>query len=463
LRFFTWLAPHDDEGAPRCPGAWLVAAAAAAPMALYAIVNYVKFGRLFSIPFYAQYFSHIDPGRKQFLTANNGTLFGLQFAPTTFVHYFQPDALRFTKLFPFVGFPPFPGYVIGNVQFDLIDRSSSLPSSQTLFFFLAVGGLFALFRRAAWRSSPDLHPIRVAAIAAGAAAAALLPFGYIANRYLTDFAPVLIVAGAVGLQVLLRHRLTLTARWWVRAGVVALVPLALFTTWVNFALAVQNQREWSYNVDAGVIAGYIGFQRDVNNALGGQPIHVGRGSELPNGVGHPGALFVIGNCDALYVSDALANNSAKKSPWNGVERTRKAGHFVLQATFPRRPVGTRVPIYTTGPLGSSNILYAEYRPDDEILFAYAPANAEPTRYVGFSVDFDRQYTVDLVADWRTGVQTVKLDDVVVLDSGYRYKGTDFRIGRNGGISGVAARFPGRLEPQRLGTPLCHALLRDERG
>ena len=463
LRLLVWLAPHDEDGARPHPGAWLVSAAAAAPMALYAIVNYAKFGRLFSVPFYAQYFSQIDPGRKQFLTANSGTLFGLQFIPTTFVHYFQPDALRFTSLFPFVGFPPFPGHVIGTVQFDLIDRSSSLPSSQTFLFFLAVGGLVALFRRAAWHSTPELHPIRVATIAAAAAAAALLPFGYIANRYLADFAPVLTIAGAVGLQMLLRHRLGGSSRWWVRSSIVALIPLALFTTWVNIALAVQYQREWSYNIDASVIAGYIGFQRDVNDVLGGQPIHVGRGTTLPNGVGHPGALFAIGNCDALYVSDGLANNSAKKSPWNAVERTRRAGHFVLRATFPRRPVGTRVPIFTNGPPGSPNILYAEYRPGDEILFGFTPSSSEPTRYVGFPVDFDRQHTIDIVADWRTVALSVRLDDVVVLDFGYTYKGSDFRIGRNSGVRGVAARFPGRLEPQAVGAPLCRALLRDERG
>ena len=97
--------------------------------------------RLFSVPFYAQTFSRVDPGRQAFLDDHNGTLFGLEFIPTTVLQYLRPDSLRFTRLFPFVDFAPFPGRIIGDVSFDLFDQSSSMPASLPFLFFLALGGM----------------------------------------------------------------------------------------------------------------------------------------------------------------------------------------------------------------------------------------------------------------------------------------------------------------------------------
>lgn len=463
LSRLVWLAPgpRDDSTSRRFPVS-ILAAAALAPVGLYAVVNYAKFGRLFSVPFSAQQFSQVDPGRQRFLAENDGTLFGLQFVPSTALQYLRPDALSFTSTFPFVDFASFPGTIIGNVRFDLFDRTSSLPAAVPFLVVLAVAGLVCFVRPRSWKRR-ELDEIRVPFVAAVACAVTILPFGYIANRYLADSLPLLVLAGAVGLQVLARRLRDGGSVRWARAVAIALVPVAAFTLWVNVALALRYQRAWSYNLDPAVIAGFVGFQRDVNDALGGDALTIEQGTALPPGVGRPGALFALGDCDGLYLSDGLEVNTFKESPWNGVERTAAAGHFVVRLTFPPRPVGTRVPIFTNGPEDAPNILVAEYRAGSSMLFEYRePGSRYAHRYLPVTIDLDREYSVDIAADWRVKLLTVRLDDVVVLDARYLYKGDNFALGRNDGVAGVTRRFPGELTREPTGAPLCRDLVRAAR-
>lgn len=459
-RWLTWLGPSTDRRSARSM-LLPVLAAVVVPLALYAAVNYAKFDRLFSIPFETQQFSVIDPGRQAFLEENGGTLFGAKFIPSTVVQYLRPDAVRPSGVFPFLDFAPFPGVNIGDLRWDLFDRSSSLPTSMPFLFFPAVGGLVYLFRPRSWAKDSKLGVLRVPTLAAAGAAAAVIPFGYIANRYLADFLPLLLMGAAIGVQVLLMRRGAAPRPWWVRPSFVTLVVLAVFGTWVNAGLAVRYQRQWSYNLDPDVTAGFLGFQRDVNDALGREPISVEQLDSLPNGVGKPGRLVVIGDCEGLYISDGMETNAVKTTPWTPVERSREGGHLSLDVTFPERPVGTRVPIFTTGPPNAPNVLLAEYRPDDEILFEYRQADPPFTRrYLPFPIEHDKQYRLDIGADWRTDLLTVALDDRVVLDSFYGHRGDDFRIGRNPDVADVEARFPGQIEERPTGTPLCRALVRD---
>lgn len=463
LARIAWLAPgpRPDTGARPFP-VWGLAVATLAPLGAYAAVNYAKFGRVFSVPFYAQHFSQVDPGRQRFLAENDGTLFGLQFVPSTVLQYLRPDALRFTSRFPFVDFASFPGTIIGDVRFDLFDRTSSLPAAVPFLFVLAVGGLVFFVRRGSW-ARHELDETRVPFVAAAACAVTILPFGYVANRYLADFLPVLVFAGAFGLQVLARRLADGGSVRWARPVAIALAPLAAFTLWVNLALALRYQRAWSYNLDPAVIAGFVGFQRDVGDALGSDPMTIDRGRALPRDGGQPGTLFVLGDCDALYLSDGLEANAFKTSEWNGVERTSAAGHYVARVTFPPRPVGTRVPIFTSGPRGATNVLFAEYRAGSSILFEYRePGSGFRHRYLPVTIDFDREYTLDVVADPHVDLLTVRLDDVVVLDASYRYDGDDLHLGRSNGVAGVARRFPGSFTREPTDATLCRSLVRAAR-
>jgi hypothetical protein len=472
-RWLSWLAPATcpkehldgrlhhpgvDPPARRRAGApWLLAAAAALPMVAYCAVNYAKFNRLFSIPFDAQRFSEIDPARQEFLRVNGGTMFGLQFAPTTALQYLRPDAIRFTGHFPFLDFARFPGPVIGDVTFDLIDRSSSVPTAMPLLTVLAAIGLVTLFRPSAWRAPDRRSALRVPTIAAGASAVTIIPFGYIANRYLTDFIPLLALAGAVGLQAVVPYVTGPAARRGARYAIAGMVALAAFGAWVNTGLALNYQRLWSYNLHPPVIAGYLGFQHDVGGL--GRVVRVPSGGKLPNGIERPGLLAIVGRCEGLYLSDGLPLNVVKTTPWNAVEQTRAAGHFDLRVTFPRREPGTRVPILTFG--DSSAILFAEYTDDGRIFLEYREPDRDLlVRGVPRGYDPHHVYTLDVRADPNIELLVVKRDDIVMLDAFYHYRGNAYRLGTNDSTPDVGNDFPGRMTSRPVGAPLCRELLRD---
>ncbi|MFA5884526.1 MAG: hypothetical protein WDA60_11790 [Acidimicrobiia bacterium] len=467
----TWLAPGaaeapdvpDAPDAPDAPPAgratspWVLAAGAAIPLAAYAFVNYLKFERLFSIPFSGQRFSEIDPARQEFLRINGGTMFGLQFVPTTVLQYIRPDAIRFTGHFPFVDFTSFPGPIIGNATFDLIDRSSSVPTAMPLLTILTIIGLVALFRPRAWRGSAGLASLRVPMLAAGAAAVTIMPFGYIANRYLTDFIPLLVLGGALGLHTLMPYVTGRDARPWAKGALAGIVALAVIGTWFNLGLALNYQRLWSYNLHPPVVAGYLGLQNDLGGL--GTVVQVGAGNPLPDAIGKPGLLAIVGDCDGLYLSDGLPLNVVKTSPWNAVEQTQAAGHFDLDVTFPERPAGTRVPILTFG--DSSGILFAEYTDDGRVFLEYhEPDRDLVVRGLPRGYEHGTSYHLDVRADPNLDLMVVTRDDIVMLDAFYNYKGDDYRVGTNTTTADVSEKFPGRIERRRVSAPLCRKLLRD---
>ena len=433
---------------------WLLAATAA-PAVIYAIVNYIKFERLFSIPFWGQRFSEIDPARQEFLRANGGTMFGLKFSPTTALHYLRPDAIKFIGHFPFIDFPRFPGTVIGNTVFDLIDRSSSVPTAMPLLTVLSIVGLFAVFRPRAWRSPNRSAPLRVPMLAAGAAAATVIPFGYIANRYLTDFIPFLAIAAAVGLQASMPWLVGVAHRRWARVAVGGIIVLALFGTWVNVGLSLNYQRLWSYNLDPPIVANYLGLQNDLGGI--GPVERVASGAQLPNGIGRSGALVVVGDCEAMYLSDGLPLNVVKRSPWNAVEQTRSAGHLDLDVTFTDEPIGTRVPIVAFE--NSPAILVAEYVEGGRIMFEFSdPTEKLVVRGLPRKISVGKSYHLDVRADPNVDLMVVRMDDMVMLDAFFDYDGTDYVIGRNMGTPGVVTRFPGTISERPTEAPLCRKLI-----
>ena len=454
----TWLAPGTEEqGHPQ--RLVVLGAAVVAPVFAYAVVNYLKFESLFSVPFYGQRYA-IDPGHRAMLDANNGTFFGLQFAPTSLLHYLRPDAIEFTRTFPFVDFPRIPGTVVGDVFFDLIDRSASLPVvAPFLLVLVAVGATFA-FRPSRWHEAGRAG-LRVPMLAAAAGAATILPFGYIANRYLADFMPLLVLAGAVGLQVLLGGApSSVTSHAWRVAGGVALVALAAWSCWVNVGLALRYQREWSPNAAPELLAGFLGFQDDVSRALGGDGIgpaeRVGARDPLPNGIGRAGTLLIVGDCDGLYVSDGMDVNSFKPSPWNAVERGAGTGHRRFRVTVPHRPKGTIVPIMTADSDTPRGILL-EYLGGDSVRLLYRTDGPDDRVDVPFDIDFGREYDVDVVTDWRVDTTKVRWGDATRLETFSSFDG-EWQPGRNDVFDDVATRFPGALESERVTAPLCDELL-----
>ena len=123
-----------------------LAAAAIIPLAMYGAMNIARFGSPFSLPLQKQVFTTFDAQRQATLAANGGSLFGAKFVPTTVLQYARPDAVRFDAKFPFVDFPLHRAHIVGNVVFDTLDRSSSLPASMPGLSALALIGGYALVR-----------------------------------------------------------------------------------------------------------------------------------------------------------------------------------------------------------------------------------------------------------------------------------------------------------------------------
>jgi hypothetical protein len=231
-----------------------------------------------------------------------------------------------------------------------------------------------------------------------------------------------------------------------RRGVAAvLVVLASFGVWVNVALALEYQRLWAPVASPSLVAGFLGFQRDVADALGTGGLHVEHGAVLPDGTGHAGTVFVVGDCDGLYLSDGLGTNAVKRSPWNAVELASDR-HVVADVRFERRPPGTVVPIASVG----EDQVVARFVDGDHVVFGYRPADGSgAVDDVPVRIEPGRRYRLDLRVDDRVQELSMRLDDARVLSAFRTTPVTDLRL---------APAFPGEVRRRSVSTPLCEKLL-----
>lgn len=304
------------------------------PFAVACAVNYAKFGVFVGLPVTDQLYSSVDTYRKRFLAANGNSEVGLQFAPSTALAYLRPDGIRFTSIFPYVTLPAAPAKELGGILFDRRYRTASVPSSMPYLFVLTLWGIVTAFRR---RAVGRVGLARIPLLAAAVAASALLAWGYIGNRYLADFVPLLVLASAVAMADIWRRLAhSSPARRRSAAGILGL--LALLTVYMNLAIAVTPNEEWT----ATQVFNYVRFQKSVSD-MTGHPLngYVRRGSTLPQWA-PADELFVIGDCDGLYVSNGEDYSTAPPSlskqvgSWMTVELGRGFQH-TLAVTFTGTP------------------------------------------------------------------------------------------------------------------------------
>ncbi|MGH9085649.1 MAG: hypothetical protein ACRDYW_09360, partial [Acidimicrobiales bacterium] len=389
--------------------------AAVAPVAVYAAINWIKFRTLFSIPFWGQGFTILDSKRQAFLEANDGTLFGLKFIPSTLLQYLRPDAISLTRSFPFVDFPA-KATAVGGVEFDLIDYSSSVPATMPALTILAVVGAIALCRRSDSPPGAGTSAVRGPTLGALAGALTILPFGYIANRYLVDALPVVAVAGMVGLQVLLR-RAPGAGRRRSRAPWIGLAALACAGVWVNLSHGLLFQRLYSPNVKDDLVAAFLDTRYDVGQRIGlDPPLPIMQVDALPLDVPR-GRIAIVGDCDAMYLSDGLDLNAVKFTPWNPVERTEDGGRYLRTIEFPEMPAGTRLPLFSMHSSAGNGQLYAEWRGGAGVVFEYlGPGEAYPSPT--WFLPPGRTHTLDLVVDPRMNFVQVFLGDKLHYENLY---------------------------------------------
>ena len=288
------------------------AVAAGVPLVLYAAVNLARFGHPLAIPFETQVFNDFSADRRAALAANDGTLFGLKFLPTTVLQYIRPDTVRPDALLPWMSWGP-PARVVGGVTFDTIDRAASLPVTAPWLLGLAVPGVGLVLRRRV--------PFAWCACLIGGAVAALptLAIAFVAQRYLADFLPPLVVAAALGVPAVVAW-VDGRSPGWRKAAMAAAAVLVAVAFVVNAALAVLAQRLY-LQPEPAAPRDFIGLQYDMYDRLpGGPPPDLTTTDTFPSDVAPDGTLAAVGGCDALFRSDGTR--------WRAVE-LRPGGDFRL--------------------------------------------------------------------------------------------------------------------------------------
>jgi hypothetical protein len=165
-------------------------------------------------------------------------------------------------------------------------------------------------------------------------------WGYIAPRYLGDFVPFLVLASAVAVADIFR-RLEGRQRS-VRVGAVAVMALvALFSIAANVGMAIVPNEEW----DTTQVLNYVQAQNSLSN-LTGHPLeaNVVRGNSLPPW-GPAGQLYVIGNCNGLYISNGerystVPSEQFVRTTWMTVELGQAFQHTFRMTVKSPPPAGT---------------------------------------------------------------------------------------------------------------------------
>ena len=379
-----------------------IACAALSPLLIAAGVNLAKFDNVANVPFDHQVFTRINPTRRAALRANGGSAFGMQFVPTTAWQYARPDALRFNNLFPWLGFPGQPT-VVGDVHFDRGQPSASLTATMPALAVLALIGAATSVRRHREEANRT-RALRLPLAGAFLATFATLAILQVAQRYVSDFLPVLVLAAAAGLVEVGTWLRASRRGHVVRSGaVVIIVILGLGSVWANFGLGELAQHELGADVTDRALAGFVALQYRVHRVVpGGPPPDVRRGSAPPRR--SPAAtVFVAGRCDAVYWSNGIA--------WRALTRTHAAGLANMRVTFPAGASPKWEPLLSSGPPNQYQVLGVLRLPGDRVRFGLALGGKTYGFSAGKPVSLGgrRVHDVTAVLDPRIGEASISLD------------------------------------------------------
>ena len=357
---------------------------AVVPLLGFCVVNYARFHSLFDVPFPLQVFSQFDADRQAALAANDGSLFGARFAPTNLVHYLSPFTVEPQRLFPFVTWGP-RAHVIGDVTFDTVDHSSSLTvASPALMVLAVVGAWWTLRRDTGWTW-------RVVVLAAAAGVVSTFTIGYVAQRYLADLVPLLLLLAAPAVWIWARS----AAGWtpWLRRGsVVAMAVLTVLGAWTQVGLAMQS-RAFSIVPSQRQLLETTRFQYDLDDALfGGVPpkVRVVEGPELPDA--DDGDVVILDRCSGLYRYDGYG--------WGTLERAAGGGRRLLLTGT----VGDGATPLAAGDGWEMEIV----RGDEGATVVYRPSGQPELTSEPFALP-EGEVTLDVVADPATDEVSVDLD------------------------------------------------------
>lgn len=454
----AWIGIPDVSAAPTRTIA--LGCASAIAVALYAAVNYMKFGSLFSVPWTDQVQARHGSALRAGLAANGNSFLGLKFVPTALLQYLRPDALRTSRLFPFVAFPP-PATVIGHVLYVGRTWASSVTTTMPVVVIAGVVGLWAVFhpvrrsRHGSRRARTDLTLLRIPILGAAVGIVGSLEIAFTAQRYLADWMPLLVLAGLAGLFVVVQRTRSM-GRWARRTVVGVGCLLAVVGVLTNLALSILYQRElnpWGPSIAAR--AQFVSLQERIDQQLFGNPPQgVTFARRLPK-VETAGSLVILGNCAALYQSNGVA--------WAAVERSAAGGHYRLEVTFGaiRGASDGYWPLLVTGEPGVGSFVAVRPVGPDEVRFGYLIQGPHSTWEQGAPVRVvpGRPSVVDIVLDTDLDDETVTVDGTQVSTGIYVRAPQHVTLGVDTIRGPTAPQFPGTVRRLATPTPTCDSLAR----
>ena len=435
---------------------WVVAVCAAL-LVVAAVPNLARFGTLLSPPMDRQVATGMFGDRQEFLEANQGAFFGLQFLPTTAFTYLRPDGFDVRATFPWVDFPRAGPSVVGDPTFDDLVWTSSVPAAMPAMFVLAFPGTAWVVaavrqrRRGAW-----LAPV---AVGAGVSTAAVLGIGHISNRYLNDFVPAVMLLGLVGAHALAGRRPTWSRRRR-RAVTGVLGVLVVAGAWNSLGLGVVHQRERGPVVPEEWREQLFRWRADLP---GPRPPIVYRSespwAELPDDAGD-GTLGVYGDCAGLYVRVGDAWRAVARGPDAGVHEVR-----VDLDALADLPPGRRSPLVVFGRGSDAGIVALRRLPDGRVTVDVDSARSVLWRE-GFAVALEGEVTIRVNLDTLVEGPTVTVGRAVLYDryiAGRSAHATLGELPHRTLRPNLADEYPGGVERvEHYDDDLCRALSDDDR-
>jgi hypothetical protein len=266
------------------------AGAGVLPLLASAAVSWLKFGVVNGYPLQDQVYY-----RTQHLgSINGGHYFSLAYLPTGLKAYVFSLGVHFSSVFPFITLPQYPVQPVGHVVLFGAEEMTSLPGSMPLLFLLSLIGIFGMVRPSSPLSARLLViPFLAAAVSAGA----LLAFGFLDNRFVGDFLPLLVLGSAAGIAVVWEY-LEVRGPRPARIAVGAISLLCIYGVVANFGMSITPTGWWSHKQ----AAGFVRAQQTVGNVIG-TPLSstVIHRKTLP-ATGPVGQIVIIGNCKKVYIA-----------------------------------------------------------------------------------------------------------------------------------------------------------------
>jgi hypothetical protein len=262
-----------------------------------------------------------------------------------------------------------------------------------LLFVLSLWGAVTAFRP---NSIGSIRLTRILFFTGAAATSGVLLWGYIADRYLSDFMPLLIIASVVGMVDLWRRAEERPHR--IRATLFTAVAfLALFGIVANAGAALESVNSWT----TPQALRFVEAQKALSiGALSSSVVH---GPRLPYW-GPTGQIYDVNRCSGLYLSSGqdFSNSPGQQiqhATWVPIEQDASIYNEIgIYPDKPARYFTTAVPILK---YGKTTVLL---EPTGSRLFRVAVINSGPapswptSTSLGFTIKLHRWTVLSVVTD-----------------------------------------------------------------